>query len=365
MNLSTAANVAGRSAFDPQLVMDRAGTATVVWGQTEGDRFLVLAATKLAGGRFGNPATLADLSAPDPEAVPPSARIAMSPRGDILVAWTRTVPNGREVIQWSTRPPVGAFSLPHRINSLGNAGTLRVTGAGIAPDGSTTIVFTEDNHLQAVTRPPRGHFGAREKVSPSGLQVYSAELSLAPDGTANVLFFGVDKPEYEGGQLLVASRLPGGRFGEPVSLSTGIIHGDRVIASGSGGHATAAWTVGYDSSDVAAASTVPDVSYCERAALRLGRMKTKQRSGAGRLAVTTGALGVVKLKGSTRVRGAVVKGTEGTTTGLVVRARGSAARRLKRNGKVRVPVKIKFRPGLGCSDRVATRRVVLTRRRAK
>lgn len=95
----------GGDAISPQIAIGRDGGATAVWARFNGDVFVVQAAYRPPGGSFGPPE---DLSKPDEYATIP--QIALDPAGGATVVWQRGFAD--VVIQVTTRPPGGSFGPP-------------------------------------------------------------------------------------------------------------------------------------------------------------------------------------------------------------------------------------------------------------
>src|SRR5262245_13072658 len=80
----TAISAAGEDTQAPRVAVDAAGNATAVWLGTEGATGLVKSSTRPAGGPWSAPATLsaAGQNAGDPQ-------IAVDPAGNATVVWSR------------------------------------------------------------------------------------------------------------------------------------------------------------------------------------------------------------------------------------------------------------------------------------
>ena len=99
-------------ALNPELAMDSAGDSIVGWEKPvgSGNRTIVQAETRPAGGAFGVPQ---DLTAPEAEA---SLVLTMDAAGDAVAAWqkcpTGSFPCSRFVIQAAVRRAGASFSTP-------------------------------------------------------------------------------------------------------------------------------------------------------------------------------------------------------------------------------------------------------------
>ena len=229
----------------PQIAADRAGNVTVVWAaQRRGFTDGVLAARHPKGGHWSTPVRLSDdlrvAGYPGDGRGPwgaSSVRLAMSPRGAVVVAWDwGSDDRGKPWrIQSVYRPPGGPWSdVAHvtangaREPSLGIAGdgsatllysrqpmghpqsllsrvrrpghgwsdpsvvTHRGYGPHLAVDraGNAVVAFTPDlNRVMASYRPARGHWRPPQRLTPKGVRADQVSaLAMNPRGTAVVVW---------------------------------------------------------------------------------------------------------------------------------------------------------------------------------
>jgi len=92
-------------AREPDVVVDEAGNVTVAWAQRDGSTWSIRAATKPAGGDWGEPDVLSDS-----ETTADSPQLAVDPQGGLTAVWLlQTGKGGEGVVQSTSRPPGGAW----------------------------------------------------------------------------------------------------------------------------------------------------------------------------------------------------------------------------------------------------------------
>ncbi len=232
------------------------GTGTVVWERFDGATQIIQARTRPSGGSFG---TAEDLSAPGQNAQLP--QIAASPDGTMTAVWVRD--NGaNEIIQAATRPPGGSFGPPVNLSLPGRSAFNPQIST--APDGTTTVVWERsdgsDFIIQAATRLPGGSFGAPVSLSAPGQDADDPQLATAPDGTTTVVWRR-DDGIFD--RIQTATRTSGGSFGAPVNLSApGGFGEDPQVATAPDRTTTAVWSY-FDGSDfvIQAATRPPGGSF--------------------------------------------------------------------------------------------------------
>jgi hypothetical protein len=105
-----------------QVALDAKGDAVAVWEAHSGSNVVVQAAMRAAGGNFGQPA---DLSAPGADAGNP--QLAFDGQGNAIAVWDRF--NGTSyVVQAAMRPAGGRFGTPQEISDDGTAGPYVAAG---------------------------------------------------------------------------------------------------------------------------------------------------------------------------------------------------------------------------------------------
>ncbi len=273
----------------PQAAIDRAGTAIVVWQQTDGagPSTIVRAAIRPAGGSFADPVTL---SAAGTDSIHP--RIAMNPAGDAVVVWDHVVGQTAAVVQAAGRPAGGAFAAPLDVSAAGLTGALphvalddagnatvvwtqttaggstaqaatrpaggptfsapvdlsaigQAGGARVATNGAgETVAVWEDveagtRFVQAAIRPPGEAFSAPVDVAPPGADAVEPQVGIDADGNAVAVWSRLDGATR---RVQLATRPRGGTFGPPGSLSPagGEARAPRLAVS-PGGDVVVAW----------------------------------------------------------------------------------------------------------------------------
>lgn len=201
------------------------GTTAVAWS-ADG---LIRVATRSSGGQFGAPESL---SPPDDYAY--SFAVSVAPDGTTTVAWMRVLPGetpydaAHFLIEVATREPGGSFGLPIVEADLAERPHDLAMTAGT--DGSTTIVWSSDTTMRALTRPKGGSFGQPQDISAQGEgvtirtinHVDQADADDAPhvitagDGTTIAYWVGS-----KGGDNVVRAvmRPQGGSFGPVTEVS--------------------------------------------------------------------------------------------------------------------------------------------------
>jgi PKD domain len=202
------------SADSPEVAIDAAGTAIVVWTRFDGADVLAEAAVRPAGGSF--PPTPAPEALSDPGGDASCPQIAIDPAGEATVVWCRS-DGANDVVQAATRPAGGSFEPAVDVSAsdgMASAPDVGVDAAGTATavwdaiDGSRLVV-------QAATRLAGGDFSRPVDLSADG-DAIGAKIAVSPDGDAVVAWRG-----HDGADTIVeaATRPVGGSFGPPVDLS--------------------------------------------------------------------------------------------------------------------------------------------------
>ncbi len=240
---TAAANVSeeGQSAYGPQVAVDAAGEATVVWTRYNGSNDVVQAAVKPAGEPWGQPATL---SKAGQEASEP--QVAVDAAGDATVVWRRF--NGSNYIVQAAVRPAGA--------PWGNSATLSEAGQNasdphIAVDtaGDAIAVWTRYNGsngvVQAAVKPAGEPWGTTTTVSEAGQEASEPQVAVDAAGDASAVWTRYNG--FYGGQgnyvVQDAVKPAGEPWGEPATLSEesqdeGL---EPRLAVDAAGDATAVW----------------------------------------------------------------------------------------------------------------------------
>ncbi|MBN8870981.1 MAG: hypothetical protein J0H66_13965 [Solirubrobacterales bacterium] len=144
-------------------------------------------------------------------------QVAFGDDGTAIAVWVRN-DGTSNIVQAAIRPPGGAFGAGVDLSQAGeNAGSPQVA---FAPNGTATVIWSRLNGthyiVQAATRPPGGAFGNPVDLSATGQSALNAQIAVAADGTATVVWWRSDGTNRI---IQAATRPPGGAFGDPVALS--------------------------------------------------------------------------------------------------------------------------------------------------
>jgi hypothetical protein len=176
----------GQSALQPQVAADADGTVIAVWRRLDGTHGIVQAAVRPAGGTW-TPAT--DLSAPGGEAQAP--QLAVNAAGAATVVWERY--DGTDwIVQAAARPAGGTWTPATDLSAPGRDAEepqLAVDAAGngtavwYRSDGSNTIVQARGLDaagpvLTAFGVPARGRAGRALTYTADGYDVWSAVTGI-------------------------------------------------------------------------------------------------------------------------------------------------------------------------------------------
>lgn len=208
--ISTTAN----HSFAPKVVVDRQGTATVLWYQAPAND--IYASTRPAGGAWSEPERL---SHNDWTGGP---FVTIADDGTVLAAWRARLPSLRYTMEVAVRPPGGAWTLRHDVDggtALGN--NVDVPAVAIAPDGEMTVAWSRQMgdwyRIQAITRPAGGDtWSEPETISADGRNAFEAQVAYAPDGTLHAAWRRRNDVNYI---VQAAERRPDGTWSEPADLS--------------------------------------------------------------------------------------------------------------------------------------------------
>ncbi|MDA0161422.1 hypothetical protein OM076_14185 [Solirubrobacter ginsenosidimutans] len=206
----------------PVVASDPNGFAVAATATTRGVR---IAVREAGTASWGAPITIAASGAGN-------VRVAVSARGDVLVAWIEgedAFPRvGRvRVVQ---RAAGGAFGAPRQVGGEVAANHVAV---GLAQDGGGVLATSDVQELRVATAAPGAAFGAPRRLM--GATFFDADIALAvgADGRALVAATGVD------GALGVFERDPGAGFVRRVESPEAGAQG-VAVALGAGGAAVVA-----------------------------------------------------------------------------------------------------------------------------
>jgi hypothetical protein len=215
-----------------ELAVSPAGKAVAVWECPKGGNTIVQAATRRPGGSWSAPH---DLSAPGHDAHVP--QVALERAGTALVVWTRS--NGTDVILQAVLQRAGAWSSPEAVSRQGldvdrPDVALDAHGNGVAvwqsSDGSNSII-------QAATRTAAGSWSAPQPLSSGG---YAERPQVGVDSAGEAV--AVWSFRSANLRLEAAVRRAGGGWAPAQTLSSpGADAVQQWLAVNPRGNAIAAW----------------------------------------------------------------------------------------------------------------------------
>jgi PKD domain-containing protein len=374
---------AGEDAVSADVASDDAGDLTVVWVRANASTDVVEAAD-LAGGTVSAPAALS--GAGEKSFLP---EIATSPGGVSTVIWQH-LEAGNVVVQASRRASPGAAFTPHEDVSAAEAALF---GPRLATNGSGAAVVAWSGSVgvgqvvRASIAKPGAGFGAPIEISASSPDPMRPAVSIDDAGDATVLWSrsnGANNIVQFAGYDALAPELRGvsipssGTVGVPVAFSAGTFDvwpigppsfdfGDGQGATGSvvshnyaapGSYRVAVSAVDAAGTPVRAEGTI---SILARNDFSIGRLKLNRRKGTGRLTVAVPGPGKLVLSGR-GVRKVERRAVGAGSVVLPVGTRGSARKRLRRRGELKLKLRVAFAPE-GGSTAVRTKRAKLFEKR--
>jgi hypothetical protein len=220
----------------------------VVWEQIRERHAggVIESAARRPDGTWSKPITVSRTSglAQDPE-------IAMDDAGEAVVVWEVFVDVGDRVIQSATRAPGGAWSAPIGLTARGEESE----GPGIVMSDAGEAIVSWDTvfgrHLsrdiiKTASRPPGGPWSAPiELAETRAFEIFDQEIAISPTGEAIAIWERVtERPGPESALIQSASRPVGGTWSAPTDITA---RGSPtldipVIAIGPSGEAVAVWT---------------------------------------------------------------------------------------------------------------------------
>jgi len=230
---------AGHSAYAPEVAVDGAGDAFVVWMRSNGTNDIVQAAVKPAGGA---PSMPVNLSAPGEEASEP--QIAVDPGGEAIAVWVRS--NGsNDIVQAAIKPPGEGWGKPANLSEAGEEASQPQVAVDAA--GDATVVwrrFNGSNHIvQTAGMPAVEGWGKPVDLSEAGQEAARPEIAVDGEGDAVAVWAGHGA---SGDLVQAAVKAEHGAWGKQATLSAaGQEPGQEALspraAIDAAGTATAVW----------------------------------------------------------------------------------------------------------------------------
>jgi hypothetical protein len=246
---------AGQEASEPQVAVDAAGDATVVWRRSNGSNYVVQAAVKLAGDPWETSATLSeagqDAHAPE---------VAVDPAGVAIAVWTRF--NGsNDVVQAAVKPAGKPWGSPATVSEAGQQASepeAAVDGAGDATAVWTRYIGQSSGGMsnyvvQAAVKPAGEVWEEPSTVSEEGQEEgFEPRVAVDAAGDATAIW---KRFIYGENRLIETAAKPAGKPWEtPTTFEAG---GNAQIEVNAAGDAAAVWTSYHGSGDIVQASVKP------------------------------------------------------------------------------------------------------------
>lgn len=212
----TVSNPAEHS-FSPNVVVDRQGTATVLWYQaTAGGINRTYASSRPAGGAWSTPELLShhDWAA--------TSNVAVADDGTVFATWKAREPSLRYAIEVAVRRPDGSWSVRYDVDGGTALGNNADTPDVAVDTGEATVVWTRKvgswNLIQTITRAAGSDtWSEPATLSADGRNAFGQTVRYDPDGNAIVAWYRRNDVNYV---VQVSERTADGTWSEPVNLST-------------------------------------------------------------------------------------------------------------------------------------------------
>jgi len=200
----------GHDAHAPQLALDRAGDAVVVWARSNGTDLVVQAALQRANGAW---LAAQDISGPGPDVDHPD--VAIDVHGNGVAVW-QSSDGSSSLIRAATRTPAGSWSTPQALSSGGYSERPHV---GIDSAGDAVALWTLDGahaRVQATVRRAGGSWGQPETLSGPSADALQPQLAVDPRGDAVAAWTSFDGRTYV---VQSTSRVRGGAWSAVQDIS--------------------------------------------------------------------------------------------------------------------------------------------------
>ncbi len=234
---------AGQDASEPQVAVDAAGDATVVWRRFGGSNYVVQTAVKPAREGWGKPATLSEAGQ---EASEP--QVALDAADDAIAVWVRS--NGStDVVQGAAKPAGEPWGEPATLSEAGQDAHMPQVAVNAA--GEATAVWAGSNGgndvVQAAIRPAGESWAQPATVSGAGQEASQPQVAVDAAGDATVVwtrYTGLSSGGNSNYVVQATNKPAGEAWEEPTTVSEeGQEEGlEPRVAVDAAGEATAAWT---------------------------------------------------------------------------------------------------------------------------
>ncbi len=201
----------GHTLDDPAAAVSPRGDVAIAWTDTtlvhDDLEARVLVRRRPAGGKFGAPIEL-HKRAPYRSAKP-HAVLGMQDDGTVLALWNPDNPGreGRELVLFAGAAPGAPFGPAERLSSDVDLHEFSLT---VAPDGRALAVIDEGAHTPVLERPPGGAFARVADLGYTESFLAHVAVALRPDGAAIVAW-----QDLLDLQVMAIRRTGVGPFGKP------------------------------------------------------------------------------------------------------------------------------------------------------
>jgi DNA-binding beta-propeller fold protein YncE len=229
------------SAFAPQVAIDRAGEAVAVWERSRGRQLVIEAKTRPVGARWSKPTRLSDSAE---RAFAPE--VAMDPAGKAVVVWDVAVREGHggteHLIEATTRPTGSTWSAPVPLSDP--SPHVALPEVAIDPAGKAVAVWQrfDGAHfvIEAATRPAGGGWSGPTRLSRPSRGSFEPQIAIDAAGEAVAVWRRAKSTD----AVIEAADLPaGGGWSRPTLLSRPSWGSfEPQIAIDAAGDAVAVWT---------------------------------------------------------------------------------------------------------------------------
>lgn len=358
-------------ASTPDLASAANGDTVAVWGQLDGTDRRIAESSSGPGEGFSAPQKLSE---PGADAFSPT--VAITPSGQITVAWERLNSKDVSVVQASAGAFGGGFAAPVDLSN-GEANSFDPSLAS-NPDGATTVVwksFEAANYVvQGTTSPAGGAFPPATKLSLGGEDAVFPSVAMDAAGDATAVWargdgsndtvqaagFDADPPSLS--DLRIPAQAMVGKPAlfsvQPLDVwpisSTRFNFGDGGESAGAAVthtyQAAGTYRVAATTEDAAgtAASGAGTIQVLPSNEFSLGRVSLNRRRGTGALLATVPGPGLLSLSGK-GARKATVQAQRASQISIPIRAAGGALKRLRRRGRAKLALTVSFTPIGGLS----------------
>jgi hypothetical protein len=200
----------------PQLAVDSAGDAVVVWSSYDGSKLAVWAAVRSAGGAWQNPVTISE-----PGFNAEKARVAIDSTGAAVVVWERWTGNhifgGEALVQAATMSAAGAWGAPVTLSSSSEE-ELSPDVAFDSEGGATAVWqrYEGGGTIESSSKAPGSPWQAPVALSEPGINAIEAQVAGDGQGGMTAVW-----ARYDGNWIVQGSTKPaGGSWAPAVDIST-------------------------------------------------------------------------------------------------------------------------------------------------